>query len=132
MGWRLFDSSGGFRLPDGSVLSPDASLVLEERWQALSPEQRRGFPPLCPELVVELASASDEGPRGITALRQKMDQYQANGARLGWLLLPHQRAVEIWRGGEQGMAERLENASRLDGAELAEGMALDLGEIWAV
>lgn len=131
-GWRLFDSSGGFRLPDGSVLSPDASLVLEERWQALSPEQRRGFPPLCPELVVELASASDEGPRGITALRQKMDQYQANGARLGLLLLPHERAVEIWRGGEQGMAERLENASRLDGAELAEGMALDLGEIWAV
>ena len=131
-GWRLFDSSGGFRLPDGSVLSPDASLVLEERWQALSPGQRRGFPPLCPELVVELASASDEGPRGITALRQKMDQYQANGARLGWLLLPHERAVEIWRGGEQGMAERLENASRLDGAELAEGMALDLGEIWAV
>jgi Uma2 family endonuclease len=131
-GWRLFESSGGFRLPDGSVLSPDASLVLEERWQALSPEQRRGFPPLCPELVVELASASDEGPRGITALRQKMDQYQANGARLGWLLLPHERAVEIWRGGEQGMAERLENASRLDGAELAEGMALDLGEIWAV
>jgi Uma2 family endonuclease len=132
MGWRLFDSSGGFRLPDGSVLSPDASLVLEERWQALSPGQRRGFPPLCPELVVELASASNEGPRGITALRQKMDQYQANGARLGWLLLPHERVVEIWRGGEQGMAERLENDSRLDGAELAEGMALDLGEIWAV
>jgi Uma2 family endonuclease len=105
-GWRLFDSSGGFRLPDGSVLSP--------------------------ELVVELASASDEGPRGITTLRPKMDQYQANGARLGLLLLPHQRAVEIWRGGEQGMAERLENASRLDGAELAGGMALDLGEIWAV
>ena len=131
-GWRLFDSSGGFRLPDGSVLSPDDALVLEERWQALSPEQRRGFPPLCPELVVELASASDEGPRGITSLRQKMDQYQANGVRLGWLLLPHERAVEIWRGGEQGMAERLENDSRLDGAELAEGMALDLGEIWAV
>ncbi len=36
-GWRLFDSSGGFRLPDGSVLSPDAALVLEDRWQTLSP-----------------------------------------------------------------------------------------------
>ena len=54
--WRMFDSSGGFRLPDGSVLSPDASLVREERWQALTREQRRGFPPLCPDLVVELAS----------------------------------------------------------------------------
>jgi Uma2 family endonuclease len=131
-GWRLFDSSGGFRLPDGSVLSPDAALVLEDRWQTLSPEQRRSFPPLCPDLVIELASPSDEGPRGVTALRRKMEQYQANGARLGWLLLPQERAVEIWRGGQQGMAERLDNASRVDGSELAEGLGLDLEEIWVV
>ena len=114
-GWRLFDSSGGFRLPDGSVLSPDASLVREDLWQALSPQERRGFPPLCPDLVVELASPSDEGPRGVSALRRKMETYQANGAQLGWLLLPEERAVEIWRGGEQGMAQRLEDASRLEG-----------------
>ena len=131
-GWRLFDSSGGFRLPDGSVLSPDAALVLEDRWQTLSPEQRRSFPPLCPDLVIELASPSDEGHRGVTALRRKMEQYQANGARLGWLLLPQERAVEIWRGDQQGIAERLENASRVDGSELAEGLGLDLEEIWAV
>ena len=130
--WRLFDSSGGFRLPDGSVLSPDAALVLEDRWQTLSPEQRRSFPPLCPDLVIELASPSDEGPRGVTALRRKMDRYQANGARLGWLLLPQERAVEIWRGGQQGMAERLDNASRVDGSELAVGLGLDLEEIWVV
>ena len=129
---RIFDSSTGFRLPDGSVLSPDAALVLEDRWQTLSPEQRRSFPPLCPDLVIELASPSDEGPRGITALRRKMEQYQANGARLGWLLLPQERAVEIWRGGQQGMAERLDNASRVDGSELAEGLELDLEEIWVV
>jgi len=131
-GWRLFDSSGGFRLPDGSVLSPDAALVLEDRWQTFSPEQRRSFPPLCPDLVVELVSPSDEGPRGVTALRHKMDCYQANGARLGWLLLPQERAVEIWRGGQRGMAERLDNASRVDGSELAEGLGLDLEEIWVV
>ena len=129
---RIFDSSTGFRLPDGSVLSPDAALVLEDRWQTLSPEQRRSFPPLCPDLVIELASPSDEGPRGITALRHKMDRYQANGARLSWLLLPQERAVEIWRGGQQGMAERLENASRVDGSELAEGLELGLEEIWVV
>ena len=68
---KLFDSSTGFRLPDGSVLSPDAALVRLARWQSLTPEQRRSFPPLCPDLVVELASLSDEGPRGATNLRRK-------------------------------------------------------------
>lgn len=129
---RIFDSSTGFLLPDGSVLSPDAALVLEERWQGLSPEQRRSFPPLSPDLVIELASTSDEGPRGVAALRRKMDLYQANGARLGWLLLPHEQAVEIWRCGQPGMGERLESACRLDGSELAEGLGLDLEEIWVV
>jgi Uma2 family endonuclease len=132
-----FDSSTGFRLADGSVLSPDGSLMRLKRWQTLTPAQRRGFPPLCPDLLVELsspsgASPSDEGPRGITALRHKMDIYQANGASLGWLLLPHVRAVEIWRGGQRGRAERLENASRLDGGELAAGLVLNLQEIWAI
>ncbi|MFM9073512.1 MAG: Uma2 family endonuclease, partial [Cyanobium sp.] len=75
--WRLFDSSTGFRLPDGSVLSPDAALVLEERWQALTLQQRRSFPPLCPELVIELVSPSDEGVRGAEALRRKMATYLA-------------------------------------------------------
>ena len=129
---RIFDSSGGFRLPDGSVLSPDAALVLEERWKALSPEQRRGFPPLCPDLVVVLASPSDEGPRGVSHLRRKMDLYQSNGAQLGWLLLPEERAVEVWRGGQGGMAERLENATRLECGEGFAGLVVELGEIWEV
>ncbi|MEB3322087.1 MAG: Uma2 family endonuclease [Synechococcaceae cyanobacterium] len=127
---RMFDSSTGFRLPDGSVLSPDAALVLEERWQSLTPEERRGFPPLCPDLVVELASPGDEGPRGVGQLRRKMGLYQANGARLGWLLLPEERSVEIWQGGQEGMAERLENATRLEGGEGFVGLVVDLETIW--
>jgi Uma2 family endonuclease len=82
-GWEVFDSSTGFRLADGSVLSPDADVVRLERWQALTPEQRRGFPPLCPDLTVELVSPSDEGPRGSEALQRKMAAYLANGAQLG-------------------------------------------------
>jgi len=86
--WKAFDSSTGFPLPDGSVVSPDASLVLLDRWDVLSAEERRRFAPLCPDLVVELASPSDEDPRGFFALRQKMADYQRNGARLRWLLVP--------------------------------------------
>jgi Uma2 family endonuclease len=158
-GWKVFDSSSGFRLADGSVLSPDAAVLSHKRWQALSPEQRRGFPPLCPELVIELASASDAGHRGAEALRRKMAAYRANGAQLGWLLFPEQRAVEIWTAalpaarGRQGEAdaeadsgadapgaseagaamdhERLENAERLSGGDVLPGLVLELEEIWA-
>ncbi|MFN9622167.1 MAG: Uma2 family endonuclease [Cyanobacteriota bacterium] len=130
---KLFDSSGGFRLPDHSVLSPDASLVTRERWQALSEPQRRGFAPLCPDLVVELASPSDEGPRGLTALRQKMAAYQRNGARLGWLLIPRDRAVEVW-GPLEASTEtplRIAPASLLSAEPWFPGLSIDLEAIWA-
>jgi Uma2 family endonuclease len=135
-GWEVFDSSTGFRLADGSVFSPDAAVVRLERWQALSPEQRRGFPPLCPDLVIELASPSDEGPRGEAALRCKMAAYLANGARLGWLLFPEQQAVEIWRApadpGSAATPERLEPATLLEDGLLLPGLRLELAELWAV
>jgi Uma2 family endonuclease len=134
---KLFDSSTGFHLPDNSVLSPDAALVALDRWQGLTAEQRRGFAPLCPDLVVELASPNDEGPRGLTALRQKMAAYQRNGTRLGWLLIPAERAVEIWEPLADLLADppapprRLEAATQLDADPHVPGLALDLAEIWA-
>ncbi|MFM7514024.1 MAG: Uma2 family endonuclease [Cyanobium sp.] len=127
--WKVFDSSAGFRLPDGSVVSPDASLVGLDRWQALSTAERRSFAPLCPDLVVELASPSDEGPRGESALRQKMASYQANGARLGWLLLPHQQAVDVWPA--SGAPQRLEQIDVLEATPDFPGLQLQLAEIWA-
>jgi len=127
-GWKVFDSSAGFQLPDGSVFSPDASLIRLDRWQALDPEQRRSFAPLCPDLVVELASPSDEGPRGLAALRQKMAAYQANGARLGWLLLPHDQAVEVWPA--SGSPQRLEQLQVLEATPEFPGLQLQLAEIW--
>ena len=129
-GWQVFDSSTGFRLPDGSVLSPDASLVRLERWQALTPEQRRSFPPLCPDVVVELASPSDQGPRAVAALRQKMAAYQANGAQLGWLLIPEERAVEVWPVASE--PHRIEAATQLDGGQLLPGLRIELQDIWQV
>ena len=127
--WKAFDSSSGFRLPDGSVLSPDASLVQINRWQALTPEQRRGFAPLCPDLVVELASPSDEGPRALKALRSKMAAYQANGARLGWLLIPHKQVVEVWP--ISGDPKSFNGIEVLDAGPEFPGLQLQLAEIWA-
>ena len=128
---KIFDSSTGFRLPDGSVLSPDASLVWQERWQALTPEERQGFAPLCPDLVVELATPSDEGPRGLTALRRKMAGYKANGAQLGWLLIPDQQAVEIWPATGEAEPHRVNAATELDASPTFPGLRIALEEIWA-
>jgi len=129
--WIVFDSSGGFRLPDGSVRSPDASVVLLDRWHALSEAERDGFPPLCPDLVVELASPSDQPE----ALRSKMASYLANGARLGWLLLPRQRTVEVWSSDASTQAAgfiALPAASRLEAGVEFPGLVINLEEIWAL
>ncbi|WP_399224055.1 MULTISPECIES: Uma2 family endonuclease [unclassified Synechococcus] len=128
-GWKVFDSSTGFRLPDGSVLSPDGALVGLQRWEALNAHERRSFPPLCPDLVVELASLSDEGPRGVSALRRKMALYQSNGARVGWLLMPAEQAVEVWPA--HGDPQRIEQTCMLEAALEFPGLRLELADIWA-
>jgi len=127
----VFESSGGFRLADGSVRSPDASLVRLDRWRALSEAEREGFPPLCPDLVVELASPlSDQ----LEPLRQKMASYISNGARLGWLLLPRRRIVEVWSSDPATQAARfsaLSDASRLEATADFPGLVIELEQIWA-
>jgi Uma2 family endonuclease len=126
---KVFDSSGGFVLPDGSVRSPDASLVRLERWQALSEAERRGFPPLCPDLVVELASPSDRA----ADLERRMAGWMENGASLGWLLLPETRVVEVWgaAAGEGTAPQRIGEAMALDARPIFPGLAIDLNEVWA-
>jgi Uma2 family endonuclease len=128
--WKVFDSSGGFLLPDGSVRSPDASLVQLERWQALSEAERDGIPPLCPELVVELASPSDQPE----ALRLKLASFISNGVQLVWLLLPRQRTVEVWStdpATREARFNALSVASQLEAAAEFPGLMIDLEEIWA-
>ena len=82
--------------------------------------------------MVELASPSEEGPRGLTALRLKMASYQANGALLGWLLIPDEGAVEIWPAIGAGEPERLQPATRLSGGRLFPELSIQLEEIWTL
>ncbi len=119
-----FDSSGGFILPNGATRSPDASWVRRERWEALTPEQRRGFVPLCPDFVVELRSASDS----LSKLQEKMQEYLENGARLGWLIDPQNQRVEIYRPGQD--LEVLEHPTQLSGEDVLPGFILNLRRIW--
>jgi Uma2 family endonuclease len=129
LGWIVFDSSTGFLLPDGSVRSPDASVVRLDRWQALSAAERESFAPICPDLVVELASPFDE----LEVLRRKMVAYMTNGARLGWLLLPQKRTVEVWTAAETANASLvLNDPSRLEAGLEFPGLVIDPRRIWEV
>ncbi|MGE5659980.1 MAG: Uma2 family endonuclease [Actinomycetota bacterium] len=119
----VFDSSGGFTLPNGADRSPDASWVKKERWDALTPEQKEGFAPLCPDFVVELRSKTDS----LKKLPEKMQEYRENGAKLGWLLDRKNQRVEIYRPGQA--VEIISNPATLSGEDILPGFVLDLAEI---
>lgn len=121
---KAFDSSTGFILPNGATRSPDASWVSQERWDALTPEQKGTFAKICPDFVVELRSSSDR----VESLQAKMREYIDNGTILGWLLDPQQRQVEIYRSRLE--VEVLENPDELSSEEVLTGFVLNLSRVW--
>jgi Uma2 family endonuclease len=121
---KVFDSSGAFKLPLGADRSPDASWVKLERWNALTPEQKTKFAPLCPDFVLELLSPNDR----LKETQEKMKEYRDNGARLGWLINRKSRQVEIYR--QEQDVEVLQNPLTLSGEDVLPGFILYLASIW--
>jgi Uma2 family endonuclease len=121
----IFDSSTLFVLPSGARRSPDVSWIRRDRWDALSPEERRGFSPLCPDFVLELRAPSDS----LRVLQDKMQEYIDNGAGLGWLIDPTEHLIYVYRPGES--VERLEAPVEVSGEPVLPGFVLQLGSIWS-
>ncbi len=121
---KAFDSSTGFRLPNGATRAPDGAWVTNERWNALTPQQRKGFAPICPDFVLELASETDS----LDILRQKMQEYIENGCRLGWLIIPKSKQAEIYRLGQ--VPEVLQSPDTLSGESVLKGFILPLQTIF--
>ena len=122
---KAFDSSTGFKLPNGATRSPDVSWIKIERWNALTPEQRKRFLPLCPDFVMELVSESDD----LADTQAKMREYIANGLRLGWLINPKSQQVEIYRPNQE--IEVLQSPTSLSGEDVLLGFILDLQPIFS-
>jgi Uma2 family endonuclease len=120
----VFDSSTCFRLPKGGDRSPDVSFIKKERWDSLTPEQQRKFPPLCPDFVLELLSPSDN----LSFTQAKMQEYQASGVQLAWLLNPHDQQVEIYRLGYP--VEILFRPSELSGENILSDFVLNIAWLW--
>jgi Uma2 family endonuclease len=121
----VFDSSGGFILPDGAKRSPDAAWVLRSRLEGLDPGTKKRFLPLCPDFVVELRSPSD----ALGTLQAKMQEYLDNGARLGWLIDADHRRVYVYRPGRS--VEELEDPETISAEPELPGFVLDPQTLWA-
>jgi len=121
---KTFDSSGGFSLPNGAQRSPDAAWIPIEKWDTLTPEEKKGFLPLCPDFVIELLSPSDSWQQG----KEKMEEYIENGSRLGWLIEPKNKRVAIYR--TQQAVEIVEDPDFLSGEDVLKGFNLNIAKLW--
>ncbi len=120
----VFDSSTGFKLPNGADRSPDAAWISLKRWNQLSLKQQEKFVPLCPDFVIELRSSSDS----LKTLQDKMDEYRNNRTLLGWLINRKDKQVEIYRQGQP--KEVLNQPSSLSGEDILPDFVLNLEYIW--
>ena len=121
---RVLESSVGYLLPDGAVLSPDASWVSPERLATVSPAQLQKFPPLCPDFVIEVKSPSDRLP----TLQAKMEQWLANGVLLGFLIDTETETAYVYRS-KQPMQTVQGFGNELSGEPVLPGFRLDLQEL---
>ncbi len=119
-----FDSSTMFKLPNKAEVSPDAAWIHKDRYEALTPDERDSFAPICPEFVVELRSKTDR----LSVLKKKMRQYMEQGAQLGLLLDPKSKCVYIYRPGQE--VECLEQPEVVACDPVLPGFVLRPAEIW--
>lgn len=119
---KAFDSNTEYLLADGSALSPDASWVSQKRIDKVSPSERKKFPKLCPEFVVELMSPNDR----LGSAKDKIQLWIKNGAELGWLIDPERRQVVIYRPNCEPTA--LDDPAQVAGEGPVAGFVLELGD----
>ncbi len=116
-----FDSSTAFKLPSTAVRSPDVSWITNERWNKLTAEEQEKFPPICPDFVIELVSASDNEE---DVKKKMLNEWMKNGCRLGWLINPFNQKVFIYRQGQE--VQETDFSSPLKGEDVLAGFELNL------
>jgi Uma2 family endonuclease len=118
-----FATDTGFTLPNSAKRGPDAAWMSNERWNVIPDEQQEKLAPVCPDFVIELRSPSDH----LSDVKEKMEEYIANGAKLGWLLDPFDNCAIIYRPGQA--PERIEKPTVLNGDPVLPGFEFDFREI---
>jgi Uma2 family endonuclease len=118
---RVFDSSGGFVLPNGALKSADVTWIEKSKLANIPAGVK--FPSIVPDFVIELRSDTDR----LSDAQAKMREYRDNGVRLGWLINPKDKQVEIYR--LEQAVEVLADPKTLSGEDVLPGFTLNLGAI---
>ncbi len=120
---RTFDSSTGydFTALGGGKLSPDVSWIEKSRLEGV---EIVGFIPVVPDFVIELRSATDN----LKPLQEKMQEYRRLGVRLGLLINPKSKQIEVYRPGQEVVV--LESPSLVDCSEVMPDLVLSMSRIW--
>lgn len=121
---EVFDSSTGFKLPNGAERSPDVSWIRKDRWEALSPAERKSFAPIAPDFILELRSED----QSLAYLKEKMEEYIAAGCRTGWLVDPKGRKTFVYT--ENGDIQTVSYDDTLSGGEVLPGFELRLADLF--
>jgi Uma2 family endonuclease len=120
----VFDSSTGFTLPNSAKRSPDVTWIELSRWNELTQTQKRKFAPIAPDFALELLSPNDR----LQDVQYKMREYRECGVKLGCLIYPDEKRVEIYRLGKD--VEVLNAPQSLSGEDLMPGLTVELDEIF--
>ncbi|WP_428666821.1 Uma2 family endonuclease [Runella sp.] len=123
---KVFDSSGGFFLPDTSMRAPDVAWVRKERWDALSKKEKHSFPYLAPDFIIELESDTDN----LNKLKSKMKKWVANGVRLAWLISMSQKKTYVYRA--NGEVKKVSFDQKLEGEDILPGFEVILADIFEI
>jgi Uma2 family endonuclease len=119
---RVFESSGGFILPNSNLTAPDVSFVVADRLK----QSKRYFAELVPDLVVEIKSQSDR----LKPLREKIQSFIELGAKVGILIDPDKRTVTIYTPKAEPVV--LRDGDMISIAELLPGWEIAVTELWPI
>jgi Uma2 family endonuclease len=121
---RTFDSSTGFKLPNGATYGPDAAWIRQDRWNTLSPAEKKQFAPVVPDFIMEMRSPSDR----LQPIQEKIAEFMACGCRLAWLIDPEKLQTTVYRAG--GSESEVPFGDNLNGEDVLPGFRVILRELF--
>ena len=125
IGGVVTGSSGGYVRGDGHTAAPDAAWTSPRRRASMTEDQRRQtYQPICPDFVIEVRSGSDT----VANQQRKMDAWIAGDTELGWLVVPEQETVYVFR--PEQPVELVERPDVLLAEPTCPGLTISFEYVW--